>query len=273
MALELRRRRIGAGDYAVEIIDIVGRLNVPGSSQLRSLVQDALKEGTPRVAINFSECVEVKKEAFGAFHSLGRACMRAHGNLVIYGAKDDPLEYVKKFIDTNLVKWYDSEKEAILALGGTPEPEQVYIEEITSDREAIVVIGIADIFYKVFWKLNVLGGLQVVKFDNLTSALQYLERRKVHSLIIDPTFSGHDLIRFIRHIKSSKQYMKTGIFIVGNPSSRTSAMILMNEGADNFIPFVYQGEEIFAKFDQREFFKRLQDIYKKFEARKKAKPD
>jgi hypothetical protein len=272
MALELRRRRIGAGDYAVEIVDIVGRMNVPGSSQLRALVQDILKEGTPRVAVNFSECVEIKKEVFGTFHSLARACQRAEGNLVIYGAKDDPLEYVKKFIDKKLVKWYDAEKEAVLALGGTPEPEPVNIDETVSDRETIVVIGISEIYNKVFWKLNVLGGLQVVKFDNLTSALQYLERRKVHSLIIDPTFSGHDLIRFIRHVKSSKQYMKTGIFIVGNPSSRTSAMILMNEGADSFTPFVYQGEEVLAKFDQREFFKRLQDVYKKFEIRKKAKP-
>lgn len=273
MALELRRRRIGAGDHAVEIIDIVGRLNMPGSSLLRSMVQDSLKEGSPRIAVNFSECVEVKKEVFGTFHSLGRACTRAGGSLAVYGARDEPIEYVKTFLDTKLVKWFETEKEAVIALGGTPDPEPVHIEETATDRESIVVIGTSEIFHKVFWKLSVLGGLQVMKFDNLTSTLQYLERRVPHSLIIDPTFSGHDLIRFIRRIKSDARYRKTGIFIVGNPSSRTGAMILMNEGADNFIPFVYQGEEVLAKFDQREFFRRLQDTYKRYEDRKKAKPE
>ena len=267
MALELRRRRIGSGDQSVNIIDVVGRLNVPGSSQLRADIQDFLKSGIPRIALNLTECVEIKKEVFGTFHSLGRACQRAGGNLIVYGAKDDPLEYIKAFLNPDLVKWSESENEAILALGGQPEPD----ESDGEDSSVIVALGSDNFFQKVFWKLNVMGKVPVAKFDSIASVTDFINRSKIHSLILDPTMSGHDLIKFIRQVKSNPKLRTTGIYIIGKPSARTLALILMNEGADYFVPFVFNGEEILSRFNSREFFHQLKDAFEKFETRKKAK--
>ncbi len=271
MALELRRRRIGSGDRAAEIIDVIGRLNTAGSAMLRSSLQEVLKEGSPRIAINLSELVEIKKEVFGAIHSLGRACSRAGGSLVVYGATGDPLEYVKAYIDENLVRYFETENEAVVALGGEPEP----LPDETEDEGpgVVVVIGADDTFRKIFWNLGVMGGHPVAKFDNIPAAVDYAGRQKIYCILIDPSLTGHDLIRLIRQIRSNPEMRGIGIFIVGKPTSRRSAKMLLDEGADKFVPFVFKGEEIMANFDSRTFFSSLKEAFKRYDIRKKARSE
>ncbi|MFH1675489.1 MAG: STAS domain-containing protein [bacterium] len=270
MALEVRRRRTGAGDRAVEIIDIVGRLDMPGSALLRSAVQDILKEGFPRIALNLANCVEIHREMIGTFHSLGRACHRAGGNLALFGQKGDVLEYIKRFGDTSLAPWYDREREAIVALGGEVEAEGTPKsgEEV---KPLVVILGSDSMFRGVFRTFERIGGKPVVMYDNTDACAEFIFGKHIHSLLIDATMSAHDTARLIKRIRSDAELKNTGVFIVGPPSKIGAGRALMGEGADNFIPFVFSGEEISAKFDGKAFFTRLKDAYERYETKLRAK--
>ena len=262
MALEVRSRRIGSGDRSVEILDVVGRLDVPGGALLRTAIQDKLKEESPRIAINLSECIEINREMVGTIHSLGRACKRAGGGLVLYGASGDVLEYIKRFADKELAPWFEKEREAVIALGGEVEPE---IEDI-KEPPVIVALGIDQLFKKLFWQLGVLGGKPVAKFDNIESAENYIKRRRTHSIVIDTKLNTHRLIVMIRQIRKSPEVRDIGIFIVGPPSTINIGKILIREGGTNFVPYVFNGQEIPSKLDGKAFFQRLKEAYERYEA-------
>jgi CheY-like chemotaxis protein/anti-anti-sigma regulatory factor len=264
MALEVRRRRIGPGDRAVEILDIVGRLDTPGAALLRSSVQDALREGSSRIALNLSDCVEIHRETVGTLHSLGRACNRAGGKLVIFGAAGDVYEYIKTFTDPGLVPWHETENEAITALGGRVVPAQV--DQAGEEPPAVVALGSDDVFRKVFWKLGALGGRPVAKFDSIEAAMDFMRRRPVHSVIIDAKLPQYDVIALVRQIRTTPEIRGMGIFAVGPPSMRGRGRTILEEGADNFVPLVFTGEEIVAKLDLRAFFSRLKEAYDRFDA-------
>jgi len=266
MALEVRRRRIGSGERAVEIVDIVGRLDAPGSALLRSAVQEALKEGSPRVAINLSDCIEIHRETVGTLHSLGRACKRAGGHLAVFGAKGDVYEYIKTFSDRSLAPWFDSERDAVTGLGGDIKPEPQPGEAVEKEPDLVVALGTDRVFRTLFWKLGKLGGRPVAKFDNIGAAADYITRRKVHSVIVDISLPPHDVAGFIRRLKMSKETRGIGIFLVGPPSVRSVGWILAGEGADKFVPYVFSGEEISSKLEARAFFQRLKEAYDRFDA-------
>jgi len=262
MAVEVRRRRIGFGERAVEIVDVVGRLDAPGSALLRSSVQKALKEGSARIVVNLSECREIQRDVVGTLHSLGRACTRANGKLAIFGAKDDVLEYLRRFGNRELAPWFDTENEAVVSVGGEP------VKEPGDDEESpvVVALGTSDPFRKVFWKLNLLGGRNVAKFENVEAAHDFINRSNVHTIIIDTDLDPHDTTRLVRQLRTFPDTRNIGIFIVGPPSRRNIGRTLIGEGADNFIPLVFSGEEIAAKLDIRAFFTRLKEAYERFEA-------
>ncbi len=264
MALEVRRRRVGSGDTAVEIIDVVGRLDAPGGAMLRSAIQDALRDDSPRIGINLAETIEIHRETVGTLHSLGRACKRASGGLAIFGADGDVLEYIKTFADAELAPWYGTETDAVVALGGEVVDEPV--ESRGHEPPVIIALGNDKVFRKVFWKLGKLGGRPVAKFDNIDAVTDFLTRRRAHSILIDASLELHDVARFIRQSRSIPELRKIGIFLVGAPSLRNQGRALIKEGGDNFIPFVFSGQEIAAKLDIKAFFQRLKEAYKRLEA-------
>lgn len=269
MALEVRRRRSGSGDRAVEVIDVIGRLDTPGAAMLRSKVQEALKEGSSRIGINLSECVEIHRETIGTFHSLGRACNRTEGRLVLFGMKGDVAEYVRRFADKDLAQWYDIERDAIIALGGEVAPE--IEEEGEKETPAVVALGKDQIFRGIFWKLNVLGGRPVAKFDNIEGAEDFLGRRSVHSLLIDTHIPMHEITQLVRKVRTNPKLKFAGIFPVGPPSHISTGRLLVEEGADIFVPLSFSGEEIAAMLDPQTFFARLKDVYERFDARADAR--
>jgi len=262
MALEIRRRRVGSGDKAIEIIDVVGRLDTPGGAQLRSSVQDALKEGTPRVALNLADTKEIHKEIVGTVHSLGRACQRADGKLVMFGADGDVLEYVKTFADKELAPWFDTERDAILALGGEVEPEEDISQ--TDLPTVIIALGSDKLFRKVFWKLGKMGGMPLAKFDTIDAALDFIGKRKVHSIVLDLNIDLHEGARLIRLIRTTPSMRKVGIFLIGPPSKKSTGKALIQEGANYFIPYKFDGEEILSKLDGKTFFHELKAAYGRF---------
>jgi len=267
MALEIRRRRVGSGDKAVEIIDVIGRLDTPGGAQLRSAVQEALKEGTPRIAINFAETKEIHRETVGALHSLGRACQRAEGKLGIFGAEGDVLEYLKSFADPSLAPWFPDEKTAIVGVGGELEVEEQ--DKLNDSPDVVIALGFDNIFRKIFWKLAKMGGMPVAKFDAVPPALDYLLKRKVHSIVLDITIDLHDGAKLVRQIRTTPSIRKVGIFLVGPPSKRSTGKALLQEGADNLTLYSFSGEEIFSKFNPKPFFHQLKEAFAKFEASRK----
>jgi hypothetical protein len=269
MALEARRRRIGGGDRAIEIIDLVGRLDVPGAGLLRNTVQGILKEGSSRIAVNLAQCVEIHKEVIGTFHSLGRACIRAGGGLVIFGAAGDVNEYVKRFADKSLAPWFDDEKSAVASLGGHIEETSKKEEDV--ETPSIVAIGADQVFHAAFWKLTTLGGHPVAKFDSFEGSSNYISRRPIHSLLIDSTLPAQEISKFIKQIRINSKVRNVGIFIIGPPSRFSVGKLLLGEGADNFVAFYFNGEEIESKLDLRSFFSKLKEAYERFDARQKAK--
>jgi CheY-like chemotaxis protein len=269
MALEVRRRRIGAGERAVELIDIMGRLDMPGAASLRTTVQEVLKEGCRRIAINMAGCVEIHREMMGTFHSLGRACQRAGGGLVLYGATGDVLEYIRRFGDRNLAPWHGEENSAIRALGGEVERKSPREQGISTP--VVVALGTEPVFRAVFWKISALGGRGIVKFDSVDACLEYLSGSTPHSLLLDAKLPAHDLAGLIRKIRTTPQLKNIGVFITGPPSSKSAGRVLVEEGADEFIAFTFTGEEIVAKLDGQLFFAKLKEVYERFDIRAKAK--
>ena len=269
MALDVHRRRIGSGERSVEIIDVVGRLDPPGAAALRTSVQQILKEGCPRIAINLSECVEIHREMIGAFHSLGRACQRAGGGLALFGQTGDVSEYIGMFADRTLAPWFDKQNDAVLAVGGEIEPEK----PADADEEPPTVVALGDdpVFRGIFWKLGKLGGRPVAKFESVEACFDYLTRRPVHSLIIDSGMPAQELARLVRQIRANAQLRGIGVFVVGPPSRKSTGRALVGEGADMFVPLVFAGEEIPAKLDARAFFARLKEAYERFDTRAKPK--
>ncbi len=243
---------------------MVGRLDTPGGALLRTSIQEALKEGSALIAINLSECKEIHREMVGTLHSLAKACRRAGGGLVICGAVGDVGEYLKAFGDRSLAPWFDSERDAVLALGGKVEPESS--DDESGEPPVVVALGVSDVFKKLFWKLGALGGRPVAKFDSTESAHEFLRKRTIHSLIADADLNPHETARFIKQIRTTPDVRGIGIFLVGPPSKRNVGRALMEEGADNFVPFVFSGEEIVSKLDARAFFSRLKEAYDHFEA-------
>ncbi len=268
MALEVRRRRQGAGERAIEIIDVAGRLDAPGAAMLRTTVQKALKEGSARIAINLVDCVEIHREMMGTFHSLGRACQRAGGGFVLFGQKDDVYEYIRRFADKRLAPWHELERDAILALGGVIEPEK---EKGAEELAIVVALGANPLFRGIFWKLNTLGGRPVAKFDSIASSTELLARRPIHSLIVDTGLGAHELAQLVRQIRANSRLRGIGIFPVGPPSQKTIGRTLEGEGADRFVPLVFNGEEIAANLDTRAFFARLKDAYDRFDAQARGR--
>jgi hypothetical protein len=269
MALEARRRRIGGGERAIEIVDLVGRLDMPGAALLRNTVQEVLKEGCPRIAVNMAECVEIHREMMGTFHSLGRACIRAGGGLALFAATGDVLEYIRRFGDKSLAPWFGDEKAAVAALGGHVEPEAP--KESESERPSVVAIGSDAVFRAVFWKLTALGGRPIAKFDSIAGARDYMARKTIHSILLDSKLSPHEIARFLRELRINSKLKAIGIFIIGPPSQLWTGRSLVQEGADSYVPLSFTGEEIEAKLDARTFFTRLKEIYDRFDARAKAK--
>lgn len=269
MALDVHRRRVGSGDHAVEIVDAVGRLDAPGAAILRSTIQQILKESCPRIGINLAECVEIHREMVGTFHSLARACQRAGGGLALFGQAGDVSEYIKRFADAELVSWYERESEAVVALGGKAEAEEP--REGGEEPPAVVAVGDAAIFRGVFWKLGKLGGRPVAKFDSIEACFDYINRRPVHSVIIDSGMPAQDTARLVRQIRASARLRSIGVFVVGIPSQKTTGRALVGEGADAFVPLVFSGEEIAAKLDSRAFFAGLKEAYERFDTRAEAK--
>ncbi|HEX9744289.1 MAG TPA: STAS domain-containing protein [bacterium] len=267
MPLELRRRRIGSGDKAVEIIDVNGRLDMPGAAALRTKVQDILKEHLPRIVLNMRECIEIHREMIGTFHSLGRACHRAGGGMIVCSAEGDVNEYILTFADRSLLAWYETEREAIIALGGEVEP----LPEEPAEHEPLPVVacGNDQVFKVLFWKLNALGGHPVGKFDSVQGCMDFLARRDVHSIILDASMNPYDVTKLIHTIKSRIKTRKVGLFVVGAPSNASTGRALVLEGADHYVPITFNGEEIPAKIDGKKFFLRLKDIYERFDARNK----
>jgi len=264
MALEVPTRRVGSGERAVEIIDVIGRLDTPGGAHLRSVVQNILKEGSPRIAVNLTKCVEIHRETTGSIHSLARACKRAGGGLVIFGASGDVHAYIKRFVDPNMAPWYEGENEAIRALGGEPLPEKA--DKQNADLPVVVALGTDRVFRKLFWKLGKLGGKPLAKFDDIESGLDLMTRRNVHSVIIDSFLNTHDVAKLLRRIKTSSGLRDIGIIVVGPPSMKNVGRALINDGATYFVPYVFKGEEIVANLEAREFFNRLKEVYERFEA-------
>jgi hypothetical protein len=269
MALEARRRRIGGGERAVEIIDLIGRLDMPGAGLLRNTVQDVLKEGCPRIAVNMAGCVEIHREMMGTFHSLGRACIRAGGGLVIFGASGDVLEYIRRFGDKTLAPWFGDEKSAVVALGGQVVEETP--KESESESPNVVAIGSDPVFHAVFWKLTALGGRPIAKFDSIGSSADFLARRQIHSILIDSKLSPQEISTFIKQVRMASKLKNIGIFIIGPPSANSTGKVLLDEGADSFVTLSFAGEEIESKLDLRTFYARLKEVYERFEVRSKAK--
>jgi len=263
MALEVHHRRIGSGDRAVEILDVVGRLDVPGGALLRTTIQDNLKEESSRIAVNFADCREINREMIGTLHSLGRACKRAGGGLVLYGATGDVAEYIKKFVETDLVPWFETENEAVLSLGGEVEQEP---GEDNGEPKAVVALGSDKVFKALFWKLGKLGGHPIAKFDNIVTAEGYIGRTKIHSIIIDVSLDEFEILRLIKQVKRTPETRLTGIFLVGPPSGRKEGRYYIEQGGNNFISYVYKGEEIAAKLDATAFFLRLKEAYERYDA-------
>ena len=269
MALEVGRRRIGSGERAIEIIDIVGRLDTAGSAVIRSSVQEILKEGCPRIAVDMAQCVEIHRETMGTFHSLGRACQRAGGKLVIFGATGDVLDYLTRFGDRSLAPWFSDEKAAIVALGGQIQEE--VSKEKRTEPPVVVALGADPIFRAVFWKLSALGGRAIAKFDNIEACSDYLAKRPIHSIIIDGAMQSHEIVKLIRHIRTTPSVKNIGIFVVGSPMQRNFGHLVIEQGANNFVPYTFRGEDILAKLDRKVFFERLKEVYASFDARAKAK--
>jgi CheY-like chemotaxis protein len=269
MALEIRRRRIGAGERAIEIVDIIGRLDLPGAGNLRTTVQEILKEGCPRIAVNMAGCVEIHRETMGTFHSLGRACQRAGGGLVLFGATGDVFEYIRRFADRNLAPWQGDEATAIRSLGG--EVEQEKPRSISDSESVVAALGTDTVFHAVFWKFPTLGGRGFVKFESVNGCLEYILTHPTHSLLVDVKLPTHDLAGLIRKIRTTPQLKKVGVFVIGPPSYKSTARALVEEGADDFVLFPFAGEEILAKLDGKLFFDKLKDIYGRFDIRTKAK--
>lgn len=269
MALEVKRRRIEGGKNPVEIIDVIGRLDTPGAALLRNTVQDVLKEGCPHIAINLAECIEIHREMIGTFHSLGRACQRAGGGLVLYGAKGDVIEYIRRFGDRNLAPWHADEKAAVQALGGKVEIEAP--SQPSADSPVVVIVGKDQIFHALFWKLPTLGGRQIVKFDDLDSCADYVIKNKIHSVIIDLSLASHDIVNFIRNIRINQELRNIGIFVVGPQSKLSIGKTIVQEGATNLVSYTFSGEEILAKLDYRTFYARLKEIYERYDAVSRAR--
>jgi len=270
MALDVRRRRIGSGNKAVELLDVIGRLDAPGSALLRSKVQEALKDNSVKIGINLAECVEIHREMIGTFHSLGRACERAGGKLVLFGQKGDVYEYIKRFSDSSIVPWFETEQEGVVALGGEVLEEKE--SEDTRDKPAVAVIGKDAVFTALFWKLSALGGRPIAKFDAIEQATDFIERHSMHSVVVDSKIPMHDIARFIRQIRINPRLRSMGIFIVGPASHVSQIRVLIEEGADRFVPIMFQGEEILSRLEDRQiFFGRLKEAYDSFDARSASK--
>jgi response regulator RpfG family c-di-GMP phosphodiesterase len=172
--------------------------------------------------------------------------------------------------DRNLAPFRPDEKSAITALGGQVEAEEPEEEE-EPEPPVVVALGSDAIFRALFWKLSVLGGRAVAKFDTIEGGLQYLLKRNVHSVLIDASLPAHEAAKFVRQVRTTQQLKHIGLFVVGAPSRRGAARSVVEEGAHVFIPFSFTGEEIVSKLDARAFFAKLKEVYERFDARSKAK--
>jgi hypothetical protein len=116
-----------------------------------------------------------------------------------------------------------------------------------------------------------LGGRPIAKFDTVAAGSEFMSRRAIHSVLIDGSLSALEIVALIRQVRRTSQLKGAGIFVIGVPSQRGAGRTLVEQGADNFVPLVFRGEEIPAKLDARAFFARLKEIYARFDARSEAK--
>ena len=154
----------------IVILDLNGRLDVPGAAVLKSTVRDLVEEGSLLVALNFSDVDYIGMDSVGALVSIKKLITRMGGKLAIFAPKWDVREYIEKFSFEADVPLVNDESQALTALG-------LKSQERRLGDPVYLALGSSAPFKELFWKVKKLGGVPVERFELIEPAKRGMAAR------------------------------------------------------------------------------------------------
>jgi len=240
---------------SVVILDLEGRLDVPGTALLKKTVRELLDDGSRLFALNFAGVDSVAKESVGGLVSIKKQVDENEGRLAIFAPKWDVKEYIETFSFKTDVHLADDEPGALQALGIKPQEQRL-------GDIVYLALGSSAPFKELFWKVKSLGGVSVERFELIEPAKRGMACRKVSLILLDALMPGNRSLEAVKEFRIDKWCKDAVILVIGPDSSRQMYNSMREYGADDFVPIPFAREELVSSIDAKQFFELLK---KKFE--------
>ena len=234
----------------IVILDLSGRLDIPGAALFKRTVRELLDSGSRLFAINLTGVDYIGKETVGALVSIKKQVADMQGKIVIFSAKWDVKEYIEKFSFETDIPLVENEGDALAALGLGPRERRL-------GDPVYLALGSSAPFKELFWKAKVLGGVPLERFELIEPARRGMAARKVEVILLDALMPRNSALQAVKELRMDKWTKDAVIFVIGPDSSRTLFNAMRDYGADDFVPIPFAREELVSSIDGKQFFELL----------------
>lgn len=244
--MHISRRKI----ESILILDLEGKLDIPGSALLKKIIREQLEEGSRLFALNFAKVEYIRKETVGTIVSLNKEVTRSEGKFVIFAPHWDVKEYVERFSFDADIPIFDDETRALEALGQK-------IEERVPGESIYLALGSSSAFKEIFWTVKKLGGVPVERYEEIEQALQGVSQCKVEVVLLDALLPQNGALQAIKELRLDECCRDAVVLVIGPDSARSMYNAMRDYGADDFVPVPFDREELVSSIDKRQFFELL----------------
>jgi anti-sigma B factor antagonist len=244
--MQIDRRKIGE----IIILDMEGRLDIPGAALLKQMVREQLEEGSRLFALNFAKVDYIGKETVGAIVSIKSEITGSEGRMVIFAPKWDVKDYIEHFSYKSDIAVLENESGALEMLGAKQagaEPQgPIYM-----------ALGSSSAFKELFWTVKRLGGVPIERYEATEQAISGTGGRSVEVILLDALMPQNEALQAVREIRLKNWGKGAVILVIGPDSSRSLYNAMHDYGADDFVPIPFDREELVSSIDKGQFFQLL----------------
>jgi len=235
---------------SILILDLEGRLDIPGAALLKKMIREQMEEGSRLFALNFAKVDYIGKDTVGTIVSVKKEITRSEGKFVIFAPHWDVKEYVERFSFQADIPIFDDEPQALVALGEVPDVK-------IPGQASYLALGSSSAFKEIFWTIKRLGGIPVERFEEVQQAKQGMAQLKVGVVLLDALLPRNSAVDALRELRMEEWCRDAVILVIGPDSSRSMYNAMRDYGADDFVPIPFEREELVSSIDKGQFFELL----------------
>ncbi len=217
-----------------------GRLKGAATAPIKILIQKLLAEDSRNFIINFKNVLVMDAPAATAMNSIYKEVKRNDGRLILTDAGYDVLPWLEKYATE--VPILNDEKVAIEKLAG----------KLVSYKGNIAVTGASDIASALFKGARNYKGLVFHFFDDPETTAEKVIELEPLAIVLNMEH-GQSAIQAIRKWRFAQTTKECPIILFGPPSAGADALVMIKEGANDFIEVKFSQAEALAYLEPLDF--------------------